>query len=476
MLERLGRYDEAFALARQCLRRLEQLDNVSLRPRVQVVLARAHLHTGRPDSAYFYGQATLQATQRSGDKQVSRDASEVVAQASAQRGRFADAYRYYQLFTAYKDSLSSQDLIRRMAGLQYQFTLDQQQTQIRLLNRTAQLSRTRARQQRLLLGGSLMALVLVGGLSGLLWRNNRLTQRANALLAQQKAEVQAQRDQTTQALTELKATQAQLVQREKLASLGELTAGIAHELQNPLNFVTNFSDLGVELCQEAQALLASAGGLRAADPAVLAALLHDLEANQTKIAQHGQRASSIVRGMLEHARPSTGERQAADLNALCEEYLRLAYQTVRAKDPSFTATLTLDLAPNLGEVAVVSQDIGRVLLNLYTNAFYALQQRARQATGDYRPEVTVRSRRMDGHVQVQVCDNGLGMSEGVQQKVFQPFFTTKPPGEGTGLGLSLSYDIITKGHGGTLTVESQAGKYTEFILCLPADSNGRRTR
>ena len=285
-------------------------------------------------------------------------------------------------------------------------------------------------------------------------------------VAERTAALHEQAEALRQTVTELKTTQAQLVQAEKMASLGELTAGIAHEIQNPLNFVNNFADVSAELVTE----LEEEQQKPARDPGLEAELLADLKQNLLKISQHGGRASSIVRGMLEHSRTSSGERTPTDLNQLADEYLRLAYHGLRAKDKSFNATLQPDFEPGLTPVSVVAQDLGRVLLNLLTNAFYAVTQRQRHG-GDagYAPTVGVRTRRVGGgQVEISVSDNGTGMSAAVQQKIFQPFFTTKPTGEGTGLGLSLSYDIVTKGHGGTLTVESQPGRGTTFLITLPA--------
>ncbi|GAB3575522.1 sensor histidine kinase [Hymenobacter daeguensis] len=267
-------------------------------------------------------------------------------------------------------------------------------------------------------------------------------------------------------LHELRTTQTQLIQREKMASLGELTAGIAHEIQNPLNFVTNFSDVGTELCEEALDLLVPPT-LHPAAKAELTDLLRDLASNQTRIAEHGRRAAGIVRSMLEHSRTSTGERRPTDLNALCDEYLQLAYHGLKAKDTTFHAELQTDFARSLPHLEAVAQDLGRVMLNLFVNAFYTVQQRRKQEGASYQPVVQVSTRQVGSEVEISVRDNGMGMSEAVRQKIFQPFFTTKPTGEGTGLGLSLSYDIITKGHGGTLRAESQPGKGTEMVVTLP---------
>jgi signal transduction histidine kinase len=285
------------------------------------------------------------------------------------------------------------------------------------------------------------------------------------LVAERSAILNQQTDELQTALTELRATQQQLIQREKMASLGELTAGIAHEIQNPLNFVNNFADVSQELVQE----LEDEQGSPTRDADLEDELLGDLRHNLHKINLHGQRAASIVRGMLAHSRQSTGERAPTDVNALADEYMRLAYHGLRAKDKSFNATLNLDLAPNLPPVEAVAGDLGRVLLNLFTNAFYAVQQRQLAgAEPNYAPTVSISTRPLaEGQVEIRVRDNGGGIPEGMRQKIFQPFFTTKPAGQGTGLGLSLSHDIITQGHGGALSVQSQEGQGTEFTIRLP---------
>ena len=268
-----------------------------------------------------------------------------------------------------------------------------------------------------------------------------------------------------QSLTDLRATQSQLIQREKMASLGELTAGIAHEIQNPLNFVNNFSEVSAELVSELEEEQLKPNR----DTELEAEILIDLKQNLQKINHHGGRASAIVRGMLEHSRSSTGEKRPTDLNALADEYLKLAYHGLKAKDKNFNSELVTDFGNDLSLNEIVPQEIGRVLLNLYNNAFYAVQQRQKgKGHGDtYQPTITVSTTKVNGHTQIRVSDNGTGMSSSVQGKIFQPFFTTKPTGEGTGLGLSLSYDIITKGHGGSLTVESQEGEGTTFVIQLP---------
>lgn len=266
-----------------------------------------------------------------------------------------------------------------------------------------------------------------------------------------------------EAYDQLKKTQNQLIQSEKMASLGELTAGIAHEIQNPLNFVNNFSEVSLEMVQE----LREDRQNKQRDAALEEELLAHIEQNLTKIHYHGKRADSIVKNMLEHSRTSGGEKQPVDLNALADEHLLLSYHGLRAKDKSFNAKLVTQFDPELGKVAVVPQEIGLVLLNLFNNAFYATKQKQQQSGDAYQPEVQVSTSRFPDKIEIKVKDNGTGISEGVIQKIFQPFFTTKPTGQGTGLGLSLSYDIVTKGHEGELLVESVKGAFTEFTVQLP---------
>ncbi|MBC6699004.1 tetratricopeptide repeat protein [Hymenobacter puniceus] len=452
MAEHQGRYSEAFSYAYRVLRHLEELDVVGYLPWTQLVLARAHLHTNRPDSALYYGRASLQASQKSGVKESIRDASEVLTQASVQQGLFADAYRYQRLFSIYQDSLSSRALIRRLAAQQYAADLARQQTRIRQLTRNEQLIRQQNRQQQWLLGVSLVGLALVGGLSMVLWRSNQLKKRAYTQLEQQQQE--------------LLATQQQLVAAEKWAFVGELSAGIAHELQNPLSFMKKFAEVSVELLDHDSTRVP--GSAVAASDGLQQEILSGLKQNLQEISQHGQRASSIITNMLAHARTGTSQQEATVLNDMVDKALQLAYEGVQLQYPEFRATLHTQLSASVGEVLLVPTEIERVLLNLFTNAFYALIERMRQPAAPYEPTLHVSTSREGGQVTIRVRDNGTGMEPQVQQQIFQPFFTTKPLGEGTGLGLSLAHDIVTKAHHGTLTVDTQPGKYTEFVVRLPA--------
>jgi signal transduction histidine kinase len=291
-------------------------------------------------------------------------------------------------------------------------------------------------------------------------RTEKVKRTTSILLEETIAELEQKRQAVEDALSELKATQSQLIQSEKMASLGELTAGIAHEIQNPLNFVNNFSELNTELLEE---LDEEAGKGNLEEVQTLAA---DIRENELKINHHGKRADSIVKGMLQHSRSSDGQTEPTDINALADEYVRLAYHGLRARDKSFNAVIETDLDPSIGKVNVVPQEIGRVVLNLLNNAFYAVNEKKQSAPAAFTPTVSVTTKKMKNGVEIRVADNGKGMPEHIRDKVFQPFFTTKPTGQGTGLGLSLSYDII-KAHGGTLEVKSEEGIGTEFIIKLP---------
>jgi two-component system NtrC family sensor kinase len=303
-------------------------------------------------------------------------------------------------------------------------------------------------------------LIVVVAIGVILWRYNQQRKKAYAQLEEQKNETDQQRAKAEQALAELKSTQAQLIQSEKMASLGELTAGIAHEIQNPLNFVNNFSDVSTELVDEMNTEIGK-GNLEDAKQ-----IAQDLKQNLEKINHHGKRAGEIVKGMLQHSRCSTGAKEPTDINALADEYLRLAYHGLRAKDKSFNATMKTDFDEGIGNVNIIPQDIGRVVLNLINNAFYAVDEKKKQSQNGYEPTVSVSTKKVNGKVEIRVSDNGKGIPQKVLDKIFQPFFTTKPSGQGTGLGLSLASDIV-KAHGGEIKVETQQGEETIFIIQLP---------
>ena len=281
------------------------------------------------------------------------------------------------------------------------------------------------------------------------------------LVNERTAELTKQKEELELALEELRNTQSQLIQSEKMASLGELTAGIAHEIQNPLNFVNNFSEVSNELLDEMATEMNQGNSVEAQ------LILADLKKNLEKINHHGKRADSIVKGMLQHSRASTGQKEPTDINLLADEFMRLAYHGLRAKDKSFNAKFDSDFDDSIGKINVIPQDIGRVILNLLTNAFYTVNEKKKALGEAFQPSVVIATKKIGSSVEIKVIDNGNGIPAKSIDKVFQPFFTTKPTGAGTGLGLSLCYEIVTKGHGGELKVETKEGEGSVFTVHLP---------
>jgi len=377
------------------------------------------------------------------------------------RGNYKGAYENYKLYAAYQDSLQKKELEKK--ELQAQFDKKQAQQQI---EKEKEDRRNSIRQ--ILLFAFLLAFITIATTFFIAYKRE---QKGKNLVNVQKKEIE-----TT--LSELKSTQSQLIHSEKMASLGELTAGIAHEIQNPLNFVNNFSDVNRELIEELKNDLASSEtNLKSEEQHEI---LNDIDQNLEKISFHGRRADAIVRGMLQHSRTSSGQKELTDINALADEYLRLAYHGLRAKDKSFNAKLETDFDPSVGKINIVAQDIGRVILNLINNAFYAIDDKAKlqgaslptpQGQADYEPQVIIQTKRISGktntdRVEISVSDNGNGIPKNIVDKIFQPFFTTKPTGEGTGLGLSLAHEIV-KAHGGELKVQTKEGEGTKFIIVIP---------
>ncbi|GAB4018086.1 hypothetical protein GCM10028808_51520 [Spirosoma migulaei] len=410
------------------------------------------------DTLIHFDKSSPQVVVQLTEQKKRRDSSHELSKAFAKEGDYAKAYQYFLQYSAYKDSLTAETTTRRLASLAYKQNLLKKEAQIKLLTKDRQLREQESNRQRQFVLVLVGCIALLAAFSIILTRNNRAKHLANQQLHEQKEALQ-------QALVELKTTQDQLIQSEKMASLGELTAGIAHEIQNPLNFVNNFSEVSSELVDELKE--GPFQNLPETDKEYADEILGDLTLNLQKITHHGSRASAIVKGMLEHSRTSTGERQPTDLNALGDEYLRLAYHGLRAKDKTFNAELKTDFDPKLGKLTVVQQDLGRVLLNLFNNAFYAVSERKKQQPDNYHPTVKISTKRTANQVTIRISDNGTGIPQAVKDKIFQPFFTTKPSGAGTGLGLSLSYDIITKGHNGSLLVQSQEGEGTAFTIELP---------
>ncbi len=354
-------------------------------------------------------------------------------------------YYYLKLAAPLTDSLNKVEKSNLIRFQNILFT-ENQNLQRKEQEKTAAQNRNRI----MLLLGTLGFILFI---AGLLYRNSRQKQKANKVL------------ETT--VANLKSTQSQLIQSEKMASLGELTAGIAHEIQNPLNFVNNFSEVNSELIQEQKDELVK-GNIKEA-----IILANEISENEEKIVHHGKRADAIVKGMLQHSRSSNGVKEPTDLNALCDEYLRLSYHGLRAKDKSFNATMKTDFDNSIGNINIIPQDIGRVILNLINNAFYVVDEKKKQSAEaclpdgqGYEPTVSVSTKKTSDKVEIKVTDNGNGIPQKILDKIFQPFFTTKPTGQGTGLGLSLSYDII-KAHSGKLMVETKEGEGSAFTIQLP---------
>lgn len=413
-------------------------------------IAKAYMQIGKPDSAIKYASdayGQLSKEKRWDYLVVSAD---VLAKLYESRDPKKSIF-YLKAQLATQDSLTANDRIKQ---LQLVGDKDQQREQ----ELEAQQEKFNSRIRLYVVIGAATVLLVIGLI---LWRNNRRQKQINELLGEQKEEIEAQRDHLESALEKLKTTQTQLIQSEKMASLGELTAGIAHEIQNPLNFVNNFSEVSAELVDEMDEEL-DKGNVAEAK-----AISADIKQNLEKIMHHGKRADGIVKGMLEHSRTSTGQKEPTDLNTLADEYLRLAYHGLRAKDKDFNAELITRFDEKLPKINVVPQDIGRVLLNVINNAFYATQQKAKTAAPGYKPKVEISTLQQSGSAIVSVKDNGDGIPEAIKHKIMQPFFTTKPTGEGTGLGLSLSHDIVVKGHGGKIDIDTKGSEFTEFTITLP---------
>ncbi|MBF9221493.1 tetratricopeptide repeat protein [Hymenobacter ruricola] len=446
---RLGHFPEAFGYYRRALREAAQTNDLRNQAVAQYRLADLFNTLHQPDSSLQYARRALQTARRVSYRITVLDAGNLLARLYQDRQQPDSAYHYQRLAVAARDSLFGPEKYRQLQLLAF----TEQQRQLR--QREAHELQTASYQRMALLAALGFCLLI----ALLLWRSNRQQRRANRLLNERNAQIEAQRNALDEALTELRTMQAQLVAAEKWSFVGELSAGIAHELQNPLAFMRNFAAVSEALLEQ-EPTRPGADGLEQK-------IMAGLKQNLREISEHGQRASSIITNMLAHARTGTGQREPTDLNALLAENLRLA--TLGTPTPAGAEAVRWDtqFAPDLGPVAAVPEELGRAFLNLFTNALHAVRSR-QQTDPAYHPAVSVRTQRTDGAVEIRVRDNGTGMTEDVAAQVFQPFFTTKSAGEGTGLGLSLSHDIITKGHSGTLTVETREGEFTEFLVRLPA--------
>ncbi|MEO6357543.1 MAG: ATP-binding protein [Ferruginibacter sp.] len=397
----------------------------------------------QPDSALYYGRLAFISNQKSFEKTWELETSKLLVKLYKEINNIDSAFHYQEVSIALNDSIFGLEKFQRLQLLaineqQQQQKIQQEQEHYRNKIKTY-----------LMLATSVIFLLI----AFILLRNNRMKQKTNSLLYQQKEKVES-------TLSALKLTQSQLIQSEKMASLGELTAGIAHEIQNPLNFVNNFSEVNKELLFEMKDEM-DKGNLDDAK-----AIANDVIDNEEKINHHGKRADAIVKGMLQHSRQTSGRKEPTDINALCDEYLRLSYHGLRAKDKNFNADFKTDFDDTISKINIIPQDIGRVLLNLYNNAFYAVNEKKQLHIEGYEPTVSISTKKLADKIEITVSDNGNGIPQKIVDKIFQPFFTTKPTGQGTGLGLSLSYDII-KAHGGEIKVETKEGEGTVFIIQIP---------
>lgn len=415
-----------------------------------LLLSDLYMRSDYPDSSLYFAREGLAMANQVNTPDLLRRSYEALTAFYKTAGESDSTVKYQELVIEMNGQIFNSKQAQQFENIA--FDARQRQQEIRDAEEAV-----RNRLQKYLLLAGLVVVLLI---AIFLWRISRQRQKSNTILQRQKKEIET-------AMSDLKSTQAQLIQSEKMASLGELTAGIAHEIQNPLNFVNNFSEVNKELIDELREERKRIDrDFKGEDE-----ILNSIKENEEKITFHGKRADSIVKGMLKHSRSSSAVKQPTDINMLTDEYFRLAYHGLRAKDKSFNVTMKSDYDESIGEVNVVAQDIGRVILNLITNAFYAVSEKKAdkaEVTDDntYEPTVNVTTRKAKGKVTIEVRDNGNGIPKAALDKIFQPFFTTKPPGQGTGLGLSMSFDIV-KWHGGDLKVGTRAGEGAAFTIEIP---------
>src|SRR5436190_11155567 len=412
-----------------------------------LLLADLYKQSGQRDSSFLYIKNALDVAIDLNAPELLQRSYKALADYYKTVNNNDSAVKYQSLIININDTLFNTKQTQQFQNIDF----DEQQRQ-QQVEAAKEAERVKFRMWGLITGLAVFLFIAI-----ILYRNSLQRRKANELLSQQKTELE-------KALASLKTTQNQLVQSEKMASLGELTAGIAHEIQNPLNFVNNFSEVNAELIDELKEELGKDNKPQAIE------IANDIKENEEKIIFHGKRADAIVKSMLQHSRSSTSKKELTDINVLAEEYLRLAYHGMKAKDKSFNVDIKSDLDNTIEKVNVIQQDIGRVILNLITNAFYVVAEKKQQRVDDYEPIVTVSTKKAGNKILISVRDNGNGIPQKVLDKIFQPFFTTKPTGQGTGLGLSLSYDIITKGHGGELKVETKEGEGSVFIISIPVNN------
>jgi len=439
-----GDLEKAMDNYKESIRICKETGNHRNLAEVYLDLSRLFFEQGQLDSSLYHARHGLLMAEKIGVPQAQLISQKLLTRVFHAKEMTDSAFYYQSAAIKLAESMTSEEKIVHMQNLDFS-------EQLRI---NGLLEEQEKYQQKVRFRALLSGLILVLVVAGIMFRNARVRRKAYKLLRFQKNELQA-------AFAELRNTQSQLIHAEKMASLGELTAGIAHEIQNPLNFVNNFSEVNAELLDE---LKEEIDGDKDQE---VNSIIEDIITNEQKIITHGRRADAIVKGMLQHSRSDSGEKELTDINKLADEYLRLSYHGLRAKDSSFNADFKANLDESLPMINVVGQDLGRVLLNLINNAFHAVAEKKQQEDHAYNPEVIVTTRYIDNNAEIMVKDNGNGIPADVQEKIFQPFFTTKATGEGTGLGLSLSFDIITKGHNGKLEVETIEGEGSTFTILIP---------
>ncbi|HSK11574.1 MAG TPA: tetratricopeptide repeat protein [Phnomibacter sp.] len=441
----------AIRLYENALASATALGDVLYQARAMLGLSKLRFDAGKWDQALDLAQRGTGLAESIDQKQIARDGHELLTIIHEAMGNGLLALKHHRMYKAYADSLYNIASERAAATMQADHEFSKKELVFERKNL----------QQRWIIFSAFAGLLSVGLIALLVTRKNARIKQVILELNLMNQEREQQRASLETALTSLKATQEQLIHAEKMASLGELTSGIAHEIQNPLNFVNNFSEVSKELAEEMKDEIALGNYEE------VKAIADDISGNLEKILNHGKRADGIVKSMLFHSRTSAGRKEPTNINDLAEEYLKLSYHGMRARDKAFHASYQVRLAKDLPPLKVIPQDIGRVLLNLFNNAFYAVTRRYEEEGNGYKPQVQVHTRRNDTDVEIVVEDNGTGIPQDLLSKIFQPFFTTKPTGVGTGLGLSISYDIVTKGHGGELLVTSDPGHFTQFTIRLP---------
>jgi len=436
--QQMGKLDLAKENFESAIRTSSRQNNPARTGDAFLQMATLYQSLGKSDSGLLYAKQALEAFTLVGKEKPKAITYRIISDFYGEQKKTDSSFVYLRLATLLDDSL---DKLEKKKLQEFQVAGFNEQIHLQELEKEKIQTQNKIRTYAMLTG---LGVFLIIGV--ILYRNNRQKQKTNKVL------------ETT--LSNLKATQSQLIQSEKMASLGELTAGIAHEIQNPLNFVNNFSEVSNELLAEMDDELSKG------DIDGVKGIAKDIKQNLEKINHHGKRADAIVKGMLQHSRSSSGVKEPTDINGLADEYLRLAYHGLRAKDKTFSAKFETDFDSNIGKIDIVQQEIGKAILNLINNAFYAVNEKQKSNITGYEPKITVATKKLNNKLELKVTDNGNGIPQKILDKIFQPFFTTKPTGHGTGLGLSLAYDIV-KAHGGELRVETKEGEGAKFTVLLP---------